>query len=304
MKYAVGVDIGGTNTRVALFNENLDLEKRVQFPTDAADPEVTVKKIASTIESFNKPIEGVGISCPGPLDLINGYVISTPNLREKWWGYPITEEMSKLIGKPVYLENDANLAGLAEAVVGEGKDKRYVQFYTVSTGLGSGLCIDKKIYQGAHGFGNEVANCIMWKDGPSHGTIIPGGIEAISSGTAITTRAQKAGLDVAHAGEVNDLAAAGNETAKEIMEDAKEYLANFIAANIAITDPEIVILGGSVAMKIDGFVEDVQDRVREKVFGPVKAYVDLRRSTLSEDSGLIGAGYLAFSKSEDEAAEM
>ena len=86
-----------------------------------------------------------------------------------------------------------------EAVVGEGKDYNYVQFFTVSTGLGAGFVINKEIYHGAHGFGNEVANCVMMKDGPSHGSIIPGGIEAISSGTAITSRAVKAGLDVKHA---------------------------------------------------------------------------------------------------------
>ena len=301
MKYAVGVDIGGTNTRVALIDEDLNLVKRVQFSTDTTDPEATLKKVASTIESFGKEIEGVGISCPGPLDLINGYVISTPNLKEKWWGYKITDNLKEMLGGvPVYLENDANLAALAEAVAGDGKDKRFVQFLTISTGLGSGQVIDKQIYIGSHGFAHEVANAIMWRDGPSHGVILPGGIEALSSGTAITTRAQKAGLDVEHAGNVNDLAAAGNETAAEIMNDAKEYLANFIATLIAVTDPEIIILGGSVAMKIDCFVEDVENRVREKVFAPLKPYVDIRRSTLNEDSGLLGAGYLAFSKAKAE----
>jgi glucokinase len=230
------------------------------------------------------------------LDLINGNILETPNLGKKWHHYPIPKMLSEYTGIPAYLENDANLAALAEAVVGEGKDCRFVQFLTISTGLGSGQIIDKEIYIGAHGFGHEVANVCMWKDGPSQGSIYPGGIEGISSGTAITTRAKEAGLDVKHAGEVNDLAKAGNETAKAIMDDAKEYLANFIAALIAITDPEIVILGGSVALKIDGFVEDVEDRVKCKVFDVVKPYVNLRKSTLDEDSGLLGAAYLAFSR--------
>lgn len=90
----------------------------------------------------------------------------------------------------MYLNNDGNLAALAEAVAGEGKDYRFVQFLTISTGVGSGFVIDKKIFQGAHGWANEVENTIMMQDGPSHGTILPGGIEAISSGTAITVRAK------------------------------------------------------------------------------------------------------------------
>ena len=298
MKYSVAIDIGGTNTRVALADEELNIIERKQFATDSENPDVTLGKIAEVIKSFDCDIVGAGMSCPGPLDLINGKILTPPNLKGQWHNLKVAEELSKLINKPVYLENDANLAGLAEAVVGEGKDYNYVQFFTVSTGLGAGFLINKEIYHGAHGFGNEVANCVMMKDGPSHGSIIPGGIEAISSGTAITSRAVKAGLDVKHAGEVNDLAKAGNEVAKQIMDDAKEYLANFIGVVYGYADPEIVILGGSVALKIDGFVEEVEALAKERVYEIMKPYVKVRKSTLNEDSGLIGAAYLAFSKAE------
>ena len=298
MKYSVAIDIGGTNTRVALADEELNIIERKQFATDSENPDVILGKIAEVIKSFDCDIVGAGMSCPGPLDLINGKILTPPNLKGQWHNLKVAEELSKLINKPVYLENDANLAGLAEAVVGEGKDYNYVQFFTVSTGLGAGFVINKEIYHGAHGFGNEVANCVMMKDGPSHGSIIPGGIEAISSGTAITSRAVKAGLDVKHAGEVNDLAKAGNEVAKQIMDDAKEYLANFIGVVYGYADPEIVILGGSVALKIDGFVEEVEALAKERVYEIMKPYVKVRKSTLNEDSGLIGAAYLAFSKAE------
>lgn len=298
MKYSVAIDIGGTNTRVALADEELNIIERKQFATDSENPDVTLGKIAEVIKSFDCDIVGAGMSCPGPLDLINGKILTPPNLKGQWHNLKVAEELSKLINKPVYLENDANLAGLAEAVVGEGKDYNYVQFFTVSTGLGAGFVINKEIYHGAHGFGNEVANCVMMKDGPSYGSIIPGGIEAISSGTAITSRAVKAGLDVKHAGEVNDLAKAGNEVAKQIMDDAKEYLANFIGVVYGYADPEIVILGGSVALKIDGFVEEVEALAKERVYEIMKPYVKVRKSTLNEDSGLIGAAYLAFSKAE------
>lgn len=298
MKYSVAIDIGGTNTRVALADEELNIIERKQFATDSENPDVTLGKIAEVIKSFDCDIVGAGMSCPGPLDLINGKILTPPNLKGQWHNLKVAEELSKLINKPVYLENDANLSGLAEAVVGEGKNYNYVQFFTVSTGLGAGFVINKEIYHGAHGFGNEVANCVMMKDGPSHGSIIPGGIEAISSGTAITSRAVKAGLDVKHAGEVNDLAKAGNEVAKQIMDDAKEYLANFIGVVYGYADPEIVILGGSVALKIDGFVEEVEALAKERVYEIMKPYVKVRKSTLNEDSGLIGAAYLAFSKAE------
>ena len=136
----------------------------------------------------------------------------------------------------------------------------------------------------------------MKDNGPQHGSIYPGGIEAISSGTAIEQRALKAGLQVKHASEVNDLALQGNPEAKLIMDEAKLYLANFIAGIQAFIDPEIVILGGSVALKIPGFVEEVEELVKSKVYPVVVPYVKLRKSTLNEDSGLLGAACLAFTK--------
>ena len=274
MKYAVAIDIGGTNTRVALVDEEYKIEERAQFSTDADNSDITLFKIKQAIERFDKEIVGVGMSCPGPLDLIEGKILTTPNLHGKW--------------------HDANLAALAEAIIGEGKEHNIVQYLTVSTGLGAGLVINKKVFQGAHGFANEVANVCLWDHGPSHGRIYPGGVEAICSGTAIEQRAEKAGLIVAHAGEVNDLALKGNLEAQKIMDDAKLYLANFIAGIQAFIDPEIVILGGSVALKIPGFVEDVESLVKTKVYPVVEPLVKVRKSTLNEDSGLLGAACLAF----------
>ena len=255
-----------------------------------------MSKISEVIRDYGEKIVGVGMSCPGPLDLIHGQILTPPNLHGDWQHLFVARELSTLTGLPVYLNNDGNLAALAEAVAGEGKDYRYVQFLTVSTGIGSGFVIDRQIYQRAHGWANEVEHTVMWEGGPCHGTILPGDIEGISSGTAITTRAKKAGLQVKHAGEVNDLAKSGNEVAEKIMTDAKLHLANFIAGIYNLTDPDIVILGGSVAIKIEGFVEEVEVLVKSKVYEAQRSFIKVRKSILNEDSGLIGAAYLAFSK--------
>lgn len=292
--YTAGIDIGGTNTRIALIDEAYEIIQRIQFPTDVNNPQATLQKIQETVQSFSVAIAGVGLSCPGPLDLKQGIILDTPNLKGGWHGLAVSKELSARLKVPVFLENDANLACLAEAVLCQGKDYSYVQFLTISTGLGSGLVIDKKIYQGAHGFAHEIANIPLWRNGPSHGSIYPGGVEAICSGTAITTRAKKAGLDVEHAGDVYSLACSQNQTAINIMEDAKEYLANTIAIIYAFVDPEIVILGGSVAIKIPGFVEDVEQRVKTKVYPNIQPLVKVVKTNLSEDSGLLGAACLAF----------
>lgn len=292
--YTAGIDIGGTNTRIALIDEAYEIIERKQFPTDVNNPQATLQKIQEAVQGFSVAIAGVGLSCPGPLDLKQGIILDTPNLKGGWHGLAVSKELSARLKVPVFLENDANLACLAEAVLGQGKDYSYVQFLTISTGLGSGLVIDKKIYQGAHGYAHEIANIPLWRNGPSHGSIYPGGVEAICSGTAITTRAVNAGLDVQHAGDVYSLACSQNQTAIDIMEDAKEYLANTIAIIYAFVDPEIVILGGSVAIKIPGFVEDVEQRVKTKVYPNIRPLVKVVKTNLSEDSGLLGAACLAF----------
>ena len=167
MKYAVAIDIGGTNTRVALVNEKLEITDRQQFSTNPENPEETLGKIAEVIKGYDHAIVGVGMSCPGPLDLVNGRIITPPNLRGDWHHLAVAEKLKNMIDIPVYLNNDGNLAALAESVAGEGKDYRFVQFLTISTGIGSGFVIDKKIFQGAHGWANEVENTIMMQDGPS-----------------------------------------------------------------------------------------------------------------------------------------
>ena len=293
MKYAVAIDVGGTNTRVALINDEYKIVERVQFSTDTQNPQVTLEKINNVIKGFGQKIEGIGISCPGPLDLIHGIILETPNL-PGWHYFHLTEELQNITGIKVQLQNDANLAGLAEAVIGAGAGKSHVQFLTISTGVGAGFCIDGKIYQGSKGFAQEVANCIVWKNGPSHGVLKSGSIESIASGTAITTRAKNLGLEVVHAGDVYDLAQEGNELAIQIMEDAYEYLSNFISILYGVLDPDLFVLSGSVALKIPGFIEEIEKRVKGKVFDALKDNIKIVPAALGEDCGLIGAACLAF----------
>lgn len=298
MKYAIGIDVGGTNTRVALIDENYHIIERKQFSTNAEHPEKTLDDMKVLIDGFGYTIEGIGISCPGPLDLIHGVVLTPPNL-PGWHFLELTKLLKEKTGVDVYLENDANLACLAEAVIGAGKGKEYVQFLTISTGVGAGFCINQSIFRGSKGFAQEVANSILWKDGPSQGDLKKGSIESIASGTAITKRADEAGIKAAHAGEVYEMAQEGNEKATEIMEDAYEYLSSFLGTLYGILDPDIFVLGGSVALKIPGFIEEIEKRVKEKVYETLKDNIHVVPAVLGEDCGLIGAACLVFQSQKE-----
>lgn len=293
-KYVAAIDIGGTNTRIACLDEQLNIISRQSFPTDTQNPYQAVNLIVETIKRMPHQIESIGIGSPGPINLKEGIILTPPNL-PGWWNFALKQEIVKSSGIPCFVEGDANLAGLAETVKGNAQGYPICVFLTISTGIGGGLIIDNKVFQGAHGSATELANSIVWSQGPQHGSLKAGAIEAVSSGTAIVNRARQLGYSVEHAGNVSELAEKGNQDCVNIIEDAKEYLANLIAIIYGIIDPDIVVLGGSVALKIDGFIEDIEQRVRTKVYTHLAEYVHLVPAKLGDDSGLIGAGYLALS---------
>lgn len=293
MKYAVGIDVGGTNTRVALIDETYKILQREQFETDSQNPQRTLEEIKAIVSRFDLPVEGIGISCPGPLDLIHGKILTPPNL-PGWHQLPLAKQLSDMTKIPVMLENDANLACLAEAAIGAGRGKDLVQFLTISTGIGAGFCMNGEVYRGARGFAQEVANCILWKDGPAQGELKKGSIESIASGTAITKRAREAGLTAVHAGEVYEMAQKGNESAGQIIEDALEYLSSFVGILYGILDPDLFVFSGSVALKIPGFLEELEKRVKRKVYPALADNIQIVPAKLGEDCGLIGAAHLAF----------
>lgn len=298
MKYAVTIDIGGTNTRVALIDATFKIQKRVVFPTNTYDPRENMSKIKEIIEGFDQKVVGIGVSCPGPLDLIHGVVLTPPNLKG-WHHFELVKELNKLTGLHVTLENDANLACLAESTLGAGKGHKSVQFFTISTGLGAGFVLNGDIFQGTRGFAQEVANVIVLPKGPKVNDLQEGSLESVCSGTGIVERARKHGYEVEHAGEVYALSKQNDYHAMIIMDDAIEYMANAVASAYAFLDPDIVVLGGSVALKIEGYIEAIESRVKEKVYGVMKPHIKLRAAQLGDDSGLIGGGILAFNHQKE-----
>ena len=105
MKYSVAIDIGGTNTRVALADEELNIIERKQFATDSENPDVTLGKIAEVIKSFDCDIVGAGMSCPGPLDLINGKILTPPNLKGQWHNLKVKERIIIMFSSLLYQQD-------------------------------------------------------------------------------------------------------------------------------------------------------------------------------------------------------
>jgi glucokinase len=276
----VGIDIGGTNIRVAGIDKNNNIVsfnsvKTMENVNSAEDLYYKIKELIERITSFQK-IKGIGIGCPGAIDE-NGNISTcrnVPYLKE----YPLVEKLKKDFGVKVKIENDARIAAYAESLEGAGKEYSNVCYITISTGLGGGVVIDKKIYKGGRNIGGYFSRMIL--DGQNIA-------ENLVSGTAIINKTkEKTKQNIVIAQEVFSLAQK-NKDAQKIVDEFKKNLVNLLL-NISITiSPEIIVIGGGVMKGKKYFFNDVKKDFKEKAHNFAKN-TKIVEAKLKEP-GVIGA---------------
>src|SRR5574339_28816 len=183
MSLVVAVDIGGTQIRAAAYEpHSITPFAQKKTRTRANEPGV-FDRLVQTIEAIWQPgnVDGIGIASPGPLDPHTGTILDTPNIKE-WHNFPLTPRLSKHFGVPAYLDNDANMAGLAEWQFGAGKGHQDLVYVTISTGIGGGVISNGHLLQGFRGMAAELGHMIIDADGPLCGCGHPGHAESFSSG--------------------------------------------------------------------------------------------------------------------------
>lgn len=287
----IGIDIGGTQLRVAAFDQNGKPTHRASFPNDHSQgPSENLDRLVAAIRGWNVEYEGIGVGCPGPLDFKAGRILTPPNL-PGWQGFPIVEYLQDATDHArVVLNNDANVAGLAEALVGAGKGMESVFYFTVSTGVGGAYVYQGHIVGGAHSCAAEVFNMVVC-DAPSvRDGMNPGALEDQSSGTAIGRIASQRLGRMIQAPEVFRLAHEGAAAASRVVDYAAECLAKGMANVNAVVDPDVFVLGGSVALKNPDFVELVHRKVVRYTVNGIDPRIELAQC--GGDAGLVGAALL------------
>ena len=235
MRYSIGIDVGGTNIRIAVVDEDGNLYEVIKESTKAKTIEGLKEQILDLINKVDYKkynVCGIGIGVPGPVKP-DGTVIYIPNLNIST-SFNLKSMIEDVVGLPVYVGNDANVAGLAEAYVGNGKGHNVVQYITMSTGIGGGLVINKKMVIGKNGLAQEIGSMIV-KNGGRAPSIYKakGCIEGEASGTMLTVKANELGLNCENAGDVFTLAKQGNEIALKLKEVNQKpqfcpYLSNYV----------------------------------------------------------------------------
>jgi glucokinase len=309
MSHTVAVDIGGTHIRVALYEPNSITPIAHERTRSLANEPGVYDRLERAIESIwpQGNVEAIGIASPGPLDPHTGTILATPNIPE-WQNFPLAAKLSQHFNVPVYLDNDANMAGLAEWQYGAAKGHQDLVYLTISTGIGGGVISHGSLLQGFRGMGAELGHMVIDPNGPLCGCGKRGHIESFSSGPSIARyvkeellageKSSLQGEAVITAAQIADAARAGDALAISAFERAGYYLGIAVANYLAVFDPSVLIFGGGVSQVGDLLFKPFEESLREHTFHP--HYLDnlvITRAALGDDAGLLGALALARMKS-------
>lgn len=301
MSLTAAVDIGGTHIRVAMYEPDSTTPVSHHRTRSQANEPGVFDRLVQAIESVwqKDRVKAIGIASPGPLDPHTGTILATPNIPQ-WKNFPLAPNLSKHFGVPVYLDNDANMAGLGEWQYGAGKGHHNLVYITISTGIGGGVISHDRLLQGFHGMAAELGHMIIDPKGPPCGCGYHGHVESFSSGTAIAryvneqiTAGTKSMLQAhpsLNTAQVADAARDGDPLAISAFKRAGHYLGIAMANYLAIFDPSILIFGGGVSQVGDLLFKPFEESLHNHTFHP--HYLDdlvITKAALGDNAGLMGA---------------
>ena len=295
MSYYIGIDLGGTNVRIAKVDEDGKIVQDVISPSFGLEgPEKIESNILELLKQFDlEDVKSIGLAIPGPVDGERNVITLATNI-PGCENYPFADHIQEATGVPVFLDNDANVAGLAEAVLGAGKGYNIVYFITHSTGIGGGLVIDGKVISGHKGYAGEVANVIVDPEAKQYSHykhLNKGAVESIASGTAIGLIGKELiGDEADSARKVFVLASEGNEEAKAIIDKMSKDLATCLSAIAAIVAPDCIVIGGGCSHSSLLYFDTVREYYRSMVHQGMKDIPIVKASL--EEPGVVGAAMM------------
>lgn len=293
MKYYVGIDLGGTNVRVAKVDETGKIIQEFKEASEVHNgKELLVKKMIRMVQSLDNYQECLGVGCavPGPVDKVKNVMTMSTNIPGFAY-YEFARIMSERLNMPVYLDNDVNAAALGEAILGAGKNDAIVYYVTISTGIGGGLVINQKVHGGRNGYAGEVANIVIDRNREKHNHLNIGAVENEASGLAIIKKASSLyNRPFDSAKELFDLALAGDLKAKNLVDDMAFDIALMLSSVAHVVDPHIFIFGGGVMKSKDVFFPKVHEHFKKLVHDKMS---DVKFTVAElEEPGLVGAAML------------
>lgn len=316
MTVSIGIDVGGTGIKGAAVAQDGTLTHRSERPTPAHDVEAMSGAIAEVIREIadgaardGDRVHAVGVACAGFVDAAGSTVLFAPNLA--WRDAPLKERLEQAVGRPVFLENDANAAAWGEFRFGGAREADDMLLVTIGTGVGGGIVSNGELLRGAEGVAAEIGHVRVVPDGLRCGCGNRGCLESYASGTALVREARElVSGGSPHAGALRDLcggdpealtghmvteaAMTGDPAATELFADLGRWLGEGIASMVAVLDPELVVIGGGVSDAGDLLLAPTRAAFGRQLTGRGhRRQADIVPAVLGNDAGLVGAADLA-----------
>ena len=311
----IGVDLGGTKLLAGAVDPALNVHHRATRPARAADHNAVLDTVVSAVAEVRDAIEGasgsvdaVGIGIPALIDTARGIAVMSTHLPLA--GVPFRDLVAERIGLPVFVDNDANAAMLAEWRFGAARGAGDAALLTIGTGIGGGLVVGGELQRGSQGAGAELGHMVVQADGPPCNGNCPnrGCLESVCSGTALAREARRlagerpnSGLGEALAAGreisgplVTDLAHDGDEAAIEALAVIGRWLGVGVTNLVNMLNPDVVVIGGGVIAAGDLLLVPARAVVAERALSPSREHVRIVPARFGAESGMLGAATLAF----------
>jgi len=319
-RFSVGVDFGRTNLRIAAYTQESGLVETILLPTRVSEGrDAVVGDMCGAIQRLRDryspqfQLAGIGVGSPGPLELPAGRLRQPPNL-PGWDGFELRGTLERTLGTRVLVENDANVAALAECVLGKGKKlgADSLCMLTLGTGVGAGIILRGQIWDGMSGMAGEAGHLNIWTDGVACGCGGHGCLEVYASAAAVRRMADEKiaggnapGLAALakrnphfSAREVAELAQAGDTDAKTIYELVGRSLGIGLASLVNMLNLPLYVLGGGVASAWELFSPALFEELRHRSYVYRLTIPEVSRAELGADAGLLGACLLPLCAAE------
>jgi len=315
----IGVDLGGTKVLAGAVDAALTVHHRARRLVGGTNSFELLDTVAEAVDEARNaapgPVAAVGVGLPAVLDAERRTARFSTHLPLE--GLPFGEQLSTRVGLPVVLDNDANLALLAELHAGVARGARHALLLTLGTGIGGAVLIDGELLRGARGGAGELGHVVVDFDGPRCQGKCPnrGCLEVMASGTALEREAaalaaRRPGSGLA--GEamrggrltgprVSELARAGDASAIEVLELIGRRLGTGISGLVNVFDPEIVVIGGGVVEAGELLLAPARAEVRARALPPASGEVRVEAASFGEEAGVIGGAVLAFGSVPDRS---
>ena len=307
MKLAIGIDLGGTSIKYALVNEQ---GKLLYYNTHSTDANISGEKVISNLESCandalaiaklkNGQVSGIGVGIPGVVD--NGVVKGGAENLPDWENLHFEDLFRRKIGLPVYIENDANLMGLAEARYGSCIGINDAVFLTIGTGVGGAMIINGMLYSGYRNRGSELGHIIVEINGEKCSCGTNGCLQAHASTFALIRdyknllQKKKKKIPLKIDGEfIVQQYHLNDKIAVEVMNRHFDYLAVGVASLINIFSPQKIVIGGGISESGDYYLENVRSRALKIAMKESSVFTHIEKAILGNKAGVLGAAALVF----------